>query len=43
LTFTKIQSTVNENKGKLIVTFNQEKPSSLYNFNYYFNLTFDKL
>lgn len=42
-TFTKIQSTINENKGKLIVIFNQEKPSSLYNFNYYFNLTFDKL
>ena len=25
------------------ITFNQEKPSSLYNFNYYFNILFDKI
>ena len=25
------------------IMFNQEKPSGLYNFNYYFNILFDKI
>jgi hypothetical protein len=35
----------NEDKinGKLTINFNQEKPSLLYNYNYYYNLYFKKL
>lgn len=39
----KIQSILNESQGKLNITFNQEKSSASYNFNYYFNLYFEKI
>lgn len=39
----KLQSILNESQGKLNVVFNQEKSSASYNFNYYFNLYFEKI
>lgn len=39
----KIQTILNEDGSKLKIIFNQEKPSTDYNFNYYFNLYFDKI
>jgi len=39
----KIQSILNESQGKLNIIFNQEKSSASYNFNYYFNLYFEKI
>lgn len=39
----KLQSILNENQEKLNILFNQEKPSESYNFNYYFNLYFEKI
>ncbi len=40
---TKIQSIMDDKQNNLKVIFNQEKPASLYNFNYYFNLFFEKI
>jgi hypothetical protein len=39
----KIQTIVNDNQTQLTLTFNQEKPSTTHNFNYYFNLYFEKI
>lgn len=39
----KIQSILSESQGKLNIIFNQEKSSASYNFNYYFNLYFEKI
>ncbi len=39
----KLQSILKENQEKLSILFNQEKPSESYNFNYYFNLYFEKI
>ena len=39
----KLQSILNESQGKLNIIFNQEKSSTSYNFNYYFNLYFEKI
>jgi hypothetical protein len=39
----KIQAILSDDESKLKIIFNQEKPSSDYNFNYYFNLYFDKI
>ena len=39
----KIQSILSESQGKLNIIFNQEKSSTSYNFNYYFNLYFEKI
>ena len=39
----KIQTVSDYNQNKLRVLFNQEKPSSTYKFNYFFNLTFVKI
>ena len=41
LIISKLQTVLNQNS--LTVLFNQEKPSSLYNFNYYYNLYFEKI
>lgn len=39
----KIQSILNSSGERLTINFNQEKPASEYNFNYYFNLYFEKI
>ena len=39
----KIQTVSDYNQNTLRVLFNQEKPSSTYKFNYFFNLTFVKI
>ena len=39
----KIQSILSDDKSKLTVILNQEQPSASYNFNYYFNLYFQKI
>lgn len=39
----KIQVMVSDNQETVTLIFNQEKPSSLYNYNYYFNLHFEKI
>jgi len=39
----KIQTVSDYNQNTLRVLFNQEKPSSSYNFNYFFNLLFVKI
>lgn len=39
----KIQVIVDDNQTIATLIFNQEKPSNLYNFNYYFNLNFEKI
>jgi hypothetical protein len=42
-TLTKIQTQTEINESSIIVSFNQEKPSSTYNYNYYFNILFEKI
>lgn len=39
----KVQTVSDYNQNKLRVLFNQEKPSSTYKFNYFFNLLFVKI
>lgn len=39
----KFQTETEWDNSSIKVIFNQEKPSSLYNFNYYFNLFFEKI
>lgn len=39
----KVQSILNSNGEMITINFNQEKPASEYNFNYYFNLYFEKI
>ena len=39
----KIQVMVSDNQETVTLIFNQEKPSGLYNYNYYFNLHFEKI
>lgn len=39
----KAQVILSSNGEKLTINFNQEKPASEYNFNYYFNLYFEKI
>jgi len=39
----KIQVVVDDNQTTATIIFNQENPSNLYNFNYYFNLNFEKI
>lgn len=39
----KIQTILSDDESKLRIIFNQENPSSDYNFNYYFNLFFNKI
>ena len=39
----KVQTQLSSDKSKLTLTFFQEKISSVYNFNYYFNLYFNRL
>lgn len=41
--FTKFQSEMSVDGGYTKVTFNQQQPSSLYTFEYFFNLYFEKL
>jgi hypothetical protein len=41
--FTKFQSEMSVDGGYAKVTFNQQQPSSLYTFEYFFNLNFEKL
>ena len=41
--FTKFQSEMSVDGGYAKVTFNQQQPSSLYTFEYFFNLYFEKL
>ena len=40
---TKIQTETEFNESSIKVTFNQEKPSSGYRFDYYFNILFEKI
>lgn len=40
---TKIQTQTEINNSSIVVSFNQEKPSSTYNYNYYFNILFEKI
>jgi hypothetical protein len=40
---TKLQSETTFDNSSVKITFNQEKPSSTYRFEYYFNILFDKL
>lgn len=42
-TLTKIQTQTEINESSIIIYFNQEKPSSTYNYNYYFNILFEKI
>jgi hypothetical protein len=42
-TLTKIQTQTEINDSSIVVSFNQEKPSSTYNYNYYFNILFEKI
>ena len=39
----KIQAILSDDESRLKIIFNQERPSSDFNFNYYFNLYFDKI
>lgn len=39
----KIQTLIESDQSSLTVFFNQEKPSSSYKFNYYFNILFTKI
>ena len=41
--FTKIQSEISLDKSTVKLTFNQDKPSEDYVFEYYFNINFEKL
>ena len=41
--FKKIQTETQFDGSSIRVMFNQEKPSTLYNFNYYFNVLFEKI
>ena len=41
--FKKIQTETQFDGSSIRVMFNQEKPSTLYNFNYYFNILFEKI
>ena len=41
--FIKIQTETQFDGSSVRVLFNQEKPSTLYNFNYYFNVLFEKI
>lgn len=41
--FNKLQTETAFDNSRIKVTFNQEKPSSDYSFNYYFNILFDKI
>lgn len=41
--FTKIQSETSFDYSSVKLTFNQENPSSDYNFEYYFNILFEKI
>jgi hypothetical protein len=40
---TKFETETQYDGSNIRVTFNQEKPSTLYNFNYYFNILFEKI
>ena len=40
---TKIQTQTEVNNSSIVVSFNQEKPSLSYSYNYYFNVIFEKL
>ena len=40
---TKLQSETTFDNSSVKITFNQEKPSSTYRFDYYFNILFEKL
>lgn len=40
---TKIQTETEFDESSIKVTFNQEKPSSTYRFDYYFNILFEKI
>jgi hypothetical protein len=40
---TKIQTETSFDDSSIKLTFNQEKPSSEYNFDYYFNILFEKI
>jgi hypothetical protein len=39
----KIQTETASDESKITITFEQEKPSETYNYEYYFNIYFDKL
>ena len=40
---TKIQTETEFDESSIKISFNQEKPSSTYKFNYYFNIIFEKI
>ena len=40
---TKIQTETEFDESSIRISFNQEKPSSTYKFNYYFNIIFEKI
>jgi hypothetical protein len=40
---TKLQTETEFDESSIKVTFNQEKPSSTYRFDYYFNILFEKI
>jgi hypothetical protein len=40
---TKLQTNLEFDDSSITILFNQEKPSSEYKFDYYFNITFDKI
>ena len=39
----KFQSDLQYDQSSVKISFNQDKPSTLYNFNYYFNILFEKI
>lgn len=41
--FTKFQTETSFDQSTVKILFNQEKPSSIYNFEYYFNILFEKI
>ena len=41
--FTKIQTETEFDESSIKISFNQEKPSSTYKFDYYFNIIFEKI
>jgi hypothetical protein len=40
---TKLQTNLEFDDSSITILFNQEKPSSEYKFDYYFNITFEKI